>query len=179
MNIEYKEKIMSLITKYDLGLPVNIKKLANKLGLNVSYSKELSDDISGEIHLQSKLIYINKNHSKTRMRFTLAHEIGHYFNDSDVQSVIIDTNNVIHRRDGNWNFREYRANNFAAELLMPYELMIKEGDKILPQVAKIDGKPSRRDFIKQMAKKFNVSEQSMKYRLQNTELFIKPEPVNQ
>ena len=58
-------------------------------------------------------IGVNKNHPKTRQRFTIAHELGHFllghgsgmYNDGVVQN----------------RNKERNANHFAAELLMPLD----------------------------------------------------------
>src|SRR5664279_4874472 len=61
---------------------VDVVSLANALGLEV-YPVELPDAESGYIeHLTNtddSYIVVNKNHPSTRQRFTVAHEIGHFF----------------------------------------------------------------------------------------------------
>lgn len=92
-------------------------------------------------------ILINRNRKKTHQRFTLAHELGHYFLNHNNQPP--DTAEQL--RTGEEN--EISANRFAAEFLMPkddVEILLKQG-KTQSEMEEI----------------FNVSTESMGYRLDN------------
>lgn len=67
------------------------------------------------------IIYINPAESLERQRFTIAHELGHYVcgHLTDSSEMFRDTSIVYSRN--NYDFQEYEANVFAAELLMPKE----------------------------------------------------------
>lgn len=95
-------------------------------------------------------IYINTKKSLTHQRFTLAHELGHYFLKHG--SRMRDTKEQLRKKDPT----EMSANRFAAELLMPE-------DKVRDYV---------KDFlsISEMAEKFKVSEEAMINRLKNLSL---------
>ena len=87
------------------------------------------DDYSGQIFIKGeiKTIGINKHHSKTRQRFTIAHEIGHYINGHTYYDESGDM-----YKDERFNYRnplhqqEKEANLFAAELLVPKEFVKKD-----------------------------------------------------
>ena|SRR5687767_10272750 len=78
-------------------------------------------------------ILINTNKPETRQHFTLGHELGHYFLHKDVlkhEKVIVDGEtdgpNMLYRMDnGQATQLEVEANNFAASLLMPADLVYK------------------------------------------------------
>lgn len=61
-------------------------------------------------------ISINSLHSKKRQKFTLAHELGHYILHKEKNAEFKDT--VFFRNDV-LDSMEYKANEFASELLMP------------------------------------------------------------
>lgn len=94
--------------------PISLKIMCTYL--NLKYVKmSLSQNTCGSLLRSSEgnFIFINENHSYTRRRFSLAHEIGHYClgHESDVSKL-----NDYNRRE------EIHANRFATSLLMPDEL---------------------------------------------------------
>ena len=70
--------------KYKNTFPFKIVEFINELGIKVMAS-DMPNNISGSIAKMGETftIYINNSHPSTRLRFTLAHELGHFFNDSD------------------------------------------------------------------------------------------------
>lgn len=104
-----------------LTVPVEPEKIAKQFGLEVVRAP-LENNVGGFILKKNGevvRIYVNSNDSQERQKFTLAHEIGHYW---------------LHRDDGDeFGYVEYRgelstrgtdpverwANSFAAELIMP------------------------------------------------------------
>lgn len=80
-------------------------------------------------------ILINKLEPRTRQHFTIAHELGHYFLHQEVikseeTKAIVDGDNfldgsqILYRMDdARRNEIETEANNFAASLIMPAELV--------------------------------------------------------
>ena len=94
-------------------------------------------------------ISINSLHNKKRQRFTLAHEIGHYILHKEKNSEFKDT---IMFRNEVLDPMEYKANEFAGELLMPENNLreyIKNGTRNIGELANI----------------FGVSAAAMKYRI--------------
>lgn len=88
--------------------------------------KELDDTISGmqATYKGKAFIRYNTYHSNNRNRFTVAHEIGHL--------LLGHTSPCLRGTDSN-SLLEIEANQFAAELLMPLELL-KEAIKKYPTV---------------------------------------------
>lgn len=138
----------------DYSVPVDIDALADKLGLSVYYEK-MDTDQAGAILIESDKcgIIINEKDAPVRQRFTLAHEIGHF-----VSYKLQDkTGSVIEYRDGasslGKNLEEVFANKFAAAILMP-KIKLYEVKKII-------------NDCDELSEWFNVSSESMKYRLSN------------
>jgi len=167
---------LSSETDFILSAPVNVDKIANMLGLKIKYYIDFSEhDIVGKIESNengSVVIYINElqNSYEPRRRFTLAHEIGHYFHHfSESRMNFIDTKKSMSRSQSYWDTIESEANAFAAQLLMPKSLILSEGEKIISNYLQNNNTkqiPSR-IFTEQMASLFNVSTPAMKYRLKN------------
>jgi len=139
---------------------INVNKVAKDLGVTV-VEHDFSDDMSGVFVREGDSLFIgvNENHPPTRKRFTIAHEIGHFLlhaedvihhDNFDLESPSV----VLYRSEGINSSAEVEANAFAAELLMP-EQMIDECIE--------EGKTS----IEGLAKAFNVSIDAMRYRLIN------------
>ena len=96
------------------------------------------------------VIRVNKNQNIRRQRFTVAHELGHYMMHRNKSESFTDE---VFFRTEKKDAIEYRANEFASQLLMPEERVrraIAGGDRNL-------GKLSER---------FNVSSAAMKARVQ-------------
>lgn len=136
-----------------LKLPVDLIKLANNNNIEVYYEK-LPDDISGSIKYNKDKkkfqILIEKREPGYRQRFTLAHELAHYFLEGrkllQNQEIHFDTK---YRKEK--NSEEYRANYLAGALLMD-KAIVSRLYEIYPS-------------IPVLARTFNVSESAMTQRL--------------
>ena len=153
--------------------PVAVEQIAERLGLSITYQPfrgPQQRDVSGMLYRGRGLavLGVNAAHSRTRQRFTVAHEIGHYRLHPG-QEVWID-----HLIRAQVNFRdalssqgvmreEVQANQFAAALLMPAKQLI--GDTI--DMLDDDSTATAQDVVRQMARRYEVSQQSMEYRLIN------------
>lgn len=94
----------------------------------------------------------NRNQHRHRQRFTVAHEIGHFMLGHTHTGSLVDL-----KSDKN---AEIEANQFAAELLMPLKFM--KAFIALKKYNAID-----------LAKLFDVSEESIWWRLMDTKLLNK------
>ena len=142
-----------LARKYKLMPPTDLELVCEQEGLHVVFS-EFAPSISGMI--EGNEIYINKNHSKSRQRFSLAHEMGHYFLKHNTNKHVDDT--VMFRKNADSSPMEKEANLFAAELLMPKNAL----DEALKDKENIDT-----DDIESLAAEFEVSSIALSFRLQN------------
>jgi Zn-dependent peptidase ImmA (M78 family) len=96
------------------------------------------------------IIGVNKSHHKNRQKFTLAHELGHYILHRERNINIVDTTFF---RNTDTDSVEYMANEFAAKLLMPADMVRDLVEK------------QRIKNIGALAEKFEVSASAMKYRI--------------
>lgn len=124
--------------------PIPVVEIAEKYGFAV-VEKFLKNDESGYmvlynkgIELQgerlSKIIVINAAENPYRKRFTIAHELGHYFLEyKDKENDLID--DIIVHRDNNYDAinreKEKNADTFAGELLMPTKMLENELAKLM------------------------------------------------
>jgi Zn-dependent peptidase ImmA (M78 family) len=125
-----------------------------------------NDDIFGAIVMKQGhvVIAVNPNQHPNRQRFTIAHELGHFFSHlcdkDDIEYVDGDFRhhwrNSASSEGVNWT--EIEANRFAANLLMPEDLLRGDVDKF----SMLD-----RDAIQNLASLYRVSRLAMQYRLIN------------
>lgn len=143
-------------------LPVPVEDLARRLEAEVRY-EPYDGELSG-MHLRRKgrsVIGVNASHPETRQRFTLAHEIGHMILHPDADFHIDDAFPVRFRNARSStgdDEAEVEANQFAAELLMPEDVLRKH-------VRALAGSAAVEDAIAELAAKFDVSLEVMTIRL--------------
>lgn len=150
-------------------MPINVRSIIEHLGILISEAPH-DDDMSGLI-LKSgikTLIGLNATHSENRKRFTLAHELGHHRLHDKGVFVDPEKNFFVKYRTKNHSFdpEEAEANAFAAELLMP-EDMINIDFKNLRDNFKNLGFDGILDVL---SKKYSVSTEAIKIRLDNLSL---------
>jgi len=156
--------VKNLLKKNKLtSIPIDIEKIANSLGVQIKLSK-LEDNISGFLYLKNEnpVIFVNNIHPVPRQRFTIAHELGHLILNHN-GDLFVDKEHVLYRdsrsKEGSLKL-EREANRFAAELLMPEEMII---DEIVENEIDLDDPKKLND----LAKKFKVSTQALTIRLNN------------
>ncbi len=115
------------------------------------------------------IIGVNATHPPTRQRFTIAHEIGHFLMHSE-RSMFVDKTVVFRDRSSSLgtDAEEIEANQFAAALLMPETLVLSEVKALVASSKSRNGDR----WVKQLAKQFDVSPQSMQFRLANLGVFF-------
>lgn len=142
----------------DESSPIDIFSLAQMIPVLTLVFYPLGDNISGACLKSdsSSLIAINSGMSLGRQRFSLAHELYHYYFDNNTTSTICSS------KIGFGSDKEKRADQFASYLLIPssalYELITtyKKGHK----------RKLTYDEIIKLEQYFGVSHQSMLVRLQ-------------
>jgi Zn-dependent peptidase ImmA (M78 family) len=145
------------------SLPVNVEGLIEDVGVDLARKAELDPDISGQIepigHGKYR-ISVNRNDSYYRRRFTMAHELAHFLLHRDLIGQGLDDTPAYRSTDKGRFFNrsvtpehETEANRLAAELLMPS--------------AKVREEFASADDLLELAKKFQVSAEAMRYRLQS------------
>lgn len=133
--------------------PVDVLGCAKAVGLPV-YSIDLPKGVSGMIAKKddgSFYCYVDSSEPSVRQRFTAAHELGHFvLHRNQIGDGLQD--NYLLRAEGMSNAQETQANKFAADLLMPRNLIAKAINEGTTDVAGL-------------AKLFKVSEIAMSIRL--------------
>ncbi len=167
MSIEFKSPTMVarnlIIDNKCLAPPIDVVGLCEKENISIRYidfsevEALAGKKISGAIQKAPDgkcIILVNEKDIETRARFTIAHELGHYYLHMDdsadgkvITSFRMDQSPI-----------ETQANQFAAELLMPESLIKEEYAKMIIPVSD------------SLAKIFNVSKQAMRVRLDSLEL---------
>jgi Zn-dependent peptidase ImmA (M78 family) len=149
-------------SKYSLDIDAVCRKYGIKL-LEAEFPNELSGTLIKENG--NWTIAVNSLHPPVRRRFTIAHELGHFFailHDSEIAKEYLERNDdvikdniSINRAEIDSDAEDYQverqANHIAASILMPEEKVMalyKEGHD-----------------ISDMANSFGVSESAMSFRL--------------
>ena len=137
---KFKDIIIEETSVSDNIPPVNVERIAHRVGIPV-YLEKLDWDISGKITKdlekeQGYYITINSSQPPNRQRFTLGHELAHYFLHREKIGDGI-TDDSLYRSAGISNLEDVEANRFSAKLLMPLELIlhIKETNNDLQYIA--------------------------------------------
>ena len=166
------EKItIQILDEYKINeLPVPVNEIAVKRGLEIK-PYDLCEYVSGVLVIKDGLGFIgyNPTESKVRQRFTVAHELGHYelHNKQNESALFVDKEFKVEFRNQDSStgemLREREANAFAAALLMPEKLLIKE-------IKNHHFELSDDDNLLELAKLFNVSVSAMTFRLMNLKL---------
>jgi Zn-dependent peptidase ImmA (M78 family) len=146
--------------------PVPIEQIVRDFGAVISYQPFDADDISGLLYRANDpapVIGVNSNNARVRQRFTIAHELGHLLLH-ERQELILERHVHVNFRDATsstaTNEEEIEANQFAAELLMPHDLLKRNLDSLL------DDRPlSDADLVRRLASRFEASQQAMEFRL--------------
>lgn len=148
-------------------LPVPVEEVANSYQIKISRAP--NNDFSGMLIRKDglALIGVNSDESSVRQRFTLAHELGHFFLHQK-QDAFIDYRD--NKKDVMRTPRERQANMFAAAILMPRQLLLKDF-KFAAQEG-FDEEDEVSSLIHDLAKKYDVSEDAMRFRLMNLKLVI-------
>lgn len=142
-------------------IPVPVKRIANHLGIKIE-SASFGEDCSGVLVRNGNraIIGVNKEHHSNRQRFSIAHEIAHFFLHRG--DTYVDKGYRVLFRDlesgSGTKQEEMEANAFAAALLMPAAL-VKDAFERQPFDLTED------DSLEMLASIFEVSTQAMTYRL--------------
>jgi Zn-dependent peptidase ImmA (M78 family) len=151
------KEVQSFIRRLQDSAPVDITGIAKVLGLKVWESSHLPPDIAGKLFRdrsnsmgqQQYNIVVRAQDPLARKRFTVAHEIAHFLLHRGLFATELVDDALY--RSGLSSPVEAQANAFAADLLMPWHLLMPVIDKPASELASM----------------FQVSEQAMKIRLES------------
>ncbi len=145
--------------------PVPIEVVARREGLDIRL-EPLDSNLSGFLYREGSnaIIGANSLQARVRQRFTIAHELGHYFLHEGEQ---LHFDRAVHFRlrstlaATGTDTSEVEANRFAAELLMP-RTMIDADMNAAKALDVLDD-----EFLSKLSRRFGVSSQAMVLRLTN------------
>lgn len=130
--------------------PIRLNNIIKSINPKIAVKGEDLGEADG-YSINLNLICYNSKHSEEKIRFTIAHEVGHILLGHNSGNRIIN----FYSKDPN----EQLANAFAAELLVPLGLLKKESLFLTS--------------LSELAKKYWVSKDMMMWRLKDTKLDIK------
>lgn len=145
--------------------PVDVELAAKAVGAIVTF-EPFKEELSGVLVKDTNrvVIGVNSTHPYSRQRFTIAHEIGHLILKHQGELFV---DHVVMRRDSRSSQaidrQEIEANQFAAELLMPEDLILQTAKNCY----EVNPSLSQAQLVDHLAKAFKVSPQAMEYRLTN------------
>lgn len=162
---QIRGKVKAVLKKTDQKVPIDVLQIAEDSGAEVRLVP-FQNEVAGMLLREEgrAIIGVNKDHPQVRQRFTIAHELGHFFLHDD-QEVYVDRGFAVRMRDGKSSLavdiHEIEANAFAAELLMPTSMLLNDVRGLT-----IDYEDGGAD-IKHLADRYEVSVQAMTLRLTN------------
>ena|ERR1700733_2600471 len=160
-----------LIAKSEISEPpVPVDRIVE--GYNITIREfDFEEGISGVLVIteDGATIGVNPGDTKTRMRFALAHELGHFLLHKETNEVFIDKDFIVKWRnvESNGNYtveevnQEMEANAFAAALLMPKNLIEREMAK------KEMVEMGENALLIELANRFDVSLPAIAFRITN------------
>lgn len=123
--------------------PIPVEEIVVAEGLAIVRVMEWDERISGFFEHRTKSIGVNGKHHRHRQRFTIAHELGHFFL-AHPQEQCYDEEISFEEQKREFDME---ANEFAGELLMPYAVIKEDLRKLKDRKA--------------LAQLYEVSEQAL------------------
>lgn len=138
-------------------LPIPVEDIAGTYQIRISRAPH--SDFSGMLIRKDghALIGINSREARVRQRFTIAHELGHYFLHPNKDAFVDYRDN---KQGVMRSPREKQANMFAAALLMPRRFLARDCKAVSR-----DG--FSEDELTALARRYSVSDDAMRFRILN------------
>lgn len=128
-----RECAIRLIKRCKTNDPFEIARL---LDITLIYAPLVGLNGFYQYHKRNHIIYLAESLDEITARFVLAHEIGHMQMHRGLNTVFLDTHTF-----NPHNRYERQANTFAAELLLPDELLLESPECSIYQLAQSYGLP--------------------------------------
>lgn len=123
--------INSIVRKYNSRNPFEIAKARNAI---IIFAPLI--DIRGfyQYFQRNHIIYIDENLPESAKKFVCSHELGHMFMHKKANAIFMDTRTCF-----NMDKYEIEANAFAAELLIPDEILLENWHLTTEQLSRLLG----------------------------------------
>lgn len=154
----------------DNQFPLSLERVCDALNIYVNLSKDMPSNINGKIFKVNAKDYsyqidINFNNAPRSVRFTIAHELGHYIKHKEY---IDRFREILERKDREGYTPEQieyekEANLFASELLMPEHYFMENYNKLSREANYDNDKKDK--LTKQLSDLFRVSTQAVTHRI--------------
>ncbi len=195
--LQIEKKTAEFRQKYwpENTLPIDMEKIiGKKLKLDIIPSHHIKKLTKTDAYLQSDLTAIvvdfeqymdDENRYANRLRFSFAHEIGHYILHRNIYSKLhLDSFEdycffIDHFPEDVYDDFEWQANEFAGSLLVPRERLIQEIQKIYEMIIQenmveyLEKYPN--DILARVSKKlrkpFGVSTEAIELRVEKEKLW--------
>lgn len=141
-------------------LPIPVEQIAGRYQIRISRAPH--EAFSGLLIRKDghALIGVNSKEAPVRQRFTVAHELGHFFLHPEKDAFVDYRDN---KKGAMRTPREKQANMFAAALLMPRTLLAKDCRALMRE-------GFGDDDVVALARRYEVSDEAMRFRLINLHL---------
>ena len=107
-------------------IPVKIRQIMVDMNILIK-DVSLPNEISGVLDTRGDqpIVLVHDNHGEKRKRFSLAHELGHFILNSSSRAIHMDRHTFFRSNfsSSGTDIEEIKANRFAAELLMPSDIL--------------------------------------------------------
>jgi Zn-dependent peptidase ImmA (M78 family) len=176
-------------------LPVTVEKIIEfklKLDIIPKFGLKSEHDIEAFLSNDLKSIFVDStclmdDRYQKRLRFTLAHELGHYFLHQDIYKSLVfngfdDWVSFINTNDDNVDWFEKQAHEFAGRLLVPREVLLSKISSLKSQIEEFVKKKSNNvddmdknvmvtGISKKICDDFGVSHEVIKARISRERIF--------
>ncbi|WP_233491790.1 ImmA/IrrE family metallo-endopeptidase [Nioella nitratireducens] len=165
-SIEFRhlsKNVRDLIAPFLSQKPVPLGALARSLGLRVKVAP-LDRGVSGSIRKAEDGVYeirVNKFETRSRQRFTIAHEISHFLLHKSIIDEQDGIKDNILLRSGLPQKIEYEANRLAADLIMPDDFIERDARRYFSDGAITE------EVVEQLSDEWGVSKAAMEIKLGN------------
>jgi Zn-dependent peptidase ImmA (M78 family) len=178
----FERRALKLLRKHHVTKPpIPVKEIAEGERIAVRFQPFHGEtDVSAVLKRDgdTAVIGVNSAHSAKRQRFSIAHELGHFFLHPD-ENLFVDFGDRLNR-SASVKYRntlssqatdseEIEANRFAATLLMPSSFIRRCMESMLEATPDI----SADEAVEKLAQDFFVSRQAMEFRLLNLGYLVK------
>lgn len=168
---EAEKRAANLLARHGVATaPTPVEQIARAEGIQVVRSPASGTESAFLLRDGRRVIIgVNSRTSSTRQRFSIAHELGHW-DLHEGEPLIVDHTIRINKRNevssAATDWQEIEANAYAAELLMPRNLVQRAVERELDF-----GIVTREGLTLTLAREFDVSTEAMGFRLINLGIF--------